>query len=166
MASYQCVTCGQFHDDLPMSFGPPAPALWFTIPESERSERAELSSDQCIIDDEHFFILGQVRIPIENSSQSFTWLAWVSLSEANFQRATELWETVGRESEPPYFGWLQSALPYESSTLNLKTLVHTQAVGERPLIELEQTDHPLSIEQRFGITAQRAQQIAEAALHP
>ena len=148
-----------------MVLGSPAPALWFSIPESERTERAELSSDQCIIDDEHFFILGQISIPVHDSAQTFTWLAWVSLSEENFNRASELWDAEGRESEPAYFGWLQSALPYQPSTLSLKTLVKTQPVGERPLIEIEPSDHPLSLEQRHGITLQRVQKIAEAALH-
>jgi len=47
----------------------------------------------------------------------------VSLSKDNFLHASQLWHTEGRESEPPYFGGLQSELPYEPSTLNLKTRV-------------------------------------------
>lgn len=148
-----------------MCFGPSAPALWFSIPEAEREARALLSSDQCIIDEKHFFILGRIVLPVLDGPQPFTWLAWVSLSEKNFHRACELWHTEGRENESPYFGWLQSSLPYKVSTLSLKTSVHTQPVGERPLIELEPTDHPLSIEQRSGIAIARVQQIAEAALH-
>lgn len=165
MTGYVCSTCGKYHEHLPMCFGPSAPAMWYSIPEAERETRAALSSDQCTIDDKHYFILGRIVLPVLNSPEPFIWLAWVSLSEQNFLRASELWHTVGRESEPPYFGWLQSALPYEASTLNLKTSVHSQPVGERPLIELEPTDHPLSVEQRNGITMARVQQIAEAALH-
>lgn len=165
MTGYNCTTCGQFHNDLPMVLGSPAPAFWFSIPEPERAQRTELSSDQCIIDDKHFFILGQISIPVHDSTQPFTWLAWVSLSEENFNRASELWDAEGRESEPAYFGWQQSALPYQPSTLSLKALVKTQPVGERPLIEIEPSDHPLSLEQRHGITLQHVQQIAEAALH-
>ena len=97
--------------------------------------------------------------------EPFVWLAWVSLSEKNFLRATEVWHTPGREQEPPCFGWLQSALPYSPSTLSLKTSVQTQPIGERPLIELEPTDHPLAIEQRSGITMARVQQIVEAIMH-
>ena len=78
----------------------------------------------------------------------------------------ELWRQPGRESEPPYFGWLQTSLPSSSSTVNLKTLVHTQSVSERPLIELEPTDHPLAVEQREGITLARVRAIAEQMLHP
>ncbi|MGW1264432.1 DUF2199 domain-containing protein [Streptomyces drozdowiczii] len=37
---------------------------------------------------------------------------------------------------------------YATTTLNLKTRVHTRPVGDRPFVELEPTDHPLAIEQR------------------
>lgn len=47
----------------------------------------------------------------------------------------------------------------------LKARVHTRPVGKRPYIELEQTDHPLAIEQRDGITMQRVREIAEMVLH-
>ena len=91
----------------------------------------------------------------------------MSLSERNYERTTEPWTTPGRESEPPYFGWLCTELPlYEPSTLGLKTQVHTRPVGERPTIALEPGDHPLAVEQRTGITVARVQEIAERFMHP
>ncbi|WP_412543093.1 DUF2199 domain-containing protein [Longispora sp. K20-0274] len=73
----------------------------------------------------------------------------------------------GREAEPPYFGWLSTELGlYTPSTINLKTNLHTRPVGQRPLIELEPTDHPLAVEQRCGITRARVQEFAESLLHP
>ena len=165
MNSFLCNTCGKQHDELPMCFGPSAPDLWFSIPEAEREGRSELSSDQCVIDDKHFFVLGRILIPVIDGPSPFIWLAWVSLSETNFLRTCELWESEGRESEPPYFGWLQSALPYEPTTLSLKTQLHTMPLGERPSIVLERTNHPLSVEQDLGITMARVQEIVEAALH-
>jgi hypothetical protein len=96
----------------------------------------------------------------------FSWGVWVSLSEAGFVRTGELWETEGREAEPPMFGWLSSELPvYTPSTLSLKTRVHTQPVGLRPWVELEPTDHPLAVEQRNGIGMSRVQEFAELLLH-
>jgi hypothetical protein len=90
----------------------------------------------------------------------------VSLSRDSFTRALSLWTTPGREREQPYFGWMSTELPlYQPSTLLLKTRVHTQAVGQRPLIELEPTDHPLAVEQHAGITLARVQEIAETLLH-
>lgn len=111
-----------------------------------------LSSDQCVIQGRAFFLRGLN--------------VWVSLSQENFIRACEFWGIPGRESEPPYFGWLSTELSiYSPSTINLKTNLHTRPVGERPVIELEPTDHPLAVEQRTGITLDRARQIAEILLH-
>jgi hypothetical protein len=76
------------------------------------------------------------------------WGVWVSLSADSFLRMSEMWESPTRQTEPPYFGWLSTTLPGYPETLNLKTNVHTQPVGTRPLIELEPTDHPLAIDQR------------------
>lgn len=166
MTGFLCATCGQTHDSIPMCLGAPAPELWFSVPEAEREARVELSSDQCVIDGQHFFILGRILLPVVDGDDSFIWLAWVSLSEANFVRSCELWESEGREAEPAYFGWLQSALPgYVPGTLSLKTNVQTMPLGQRPLITLEPTEHALAVEQRQGITMARVQQIAEAAFH-
>ena len=148
-----------------MCFGPSAPEIWHSLPKTERDSRGELTSDQCVLDEKHFFVRGRILIPVLDGPGPFIWLAWVSLSEENFIRTNELWDHEGREVEPPYFGWLQSAQPYEPTTLNLKTSVHTMPVGERPDIVLEPSDHPLSVEQRHGITMARVQQIAEACLH-
>ena len=76
---------------------------------------------------------------------------------------SELWESFGRENEPPYFGWLSTALPCYPDTLNLKTHVHTRPVGLRPLVELEPTEHPLAVEQQNGITMVRVKEIVECS---
>jgi hypothetical protein len=162
---YTCRTCGEFHPGVALCYGADAPIHWGAIPEAERHQRGELSSDQCVIDDEYFFILGRLEIPIRDNDEPFCWLVWVSLSEPNFMRACELWEEAGRENEPPYFGWLSTPVPGYPDTVNLKTHVHTRPLGNRPFIELEPTDHPLAVEQRNGITMQRVFEIAEYIEH-
>src|SRR4051812_6255227 len=94
--TYRCSRCGELHEGVPMSYGGSAPTLWFAIPPAERAERAELSSDQCIIDDRYYFILGGIYIPVRDSDKQFLWLAWVSLSAENFVRASEIWNMHGR----------------------------------------------------------------------
>lgn len=165
MKGWRCRCCGEVHGELPMHYGAPAPALWFTIPEAEREERALLSSDMCLIDEQHGFIVGNLEIPVLDYPDHFSWDVWVSLSLPNFKQAFKLWEQPGRESEPPYFGWVSTSLPGYPETLNLKSHVHTRAVGRRPRVELEPTDHPLAVEQRRGITLARVQEIAELVLH-
>jgi hypothetical protein len=163
---YHCRTCGQYHAELPMALGPDAPLPWYSIPEAERATRGELTSDACVIDDKQFFIRGCLDLPVHDGPRPFSWLVWCSLSEPNFARAAQLWETPGRENEPPYFGWLCSRLPGYPDTHSLKTMVHTRPVGQRPFVELEPTGHSLAVEQREGITMARLQEIVEQCLHP
>jgi hypothetical protein len=156
--------CEGTEGDQSFCFGPPAPDIYAGIPESERAKRSLLDTDLCVIDKKHHFIRGCLDIPIAGTPDVFRWLVWVSLSEKNFNRAVEVWERPGRESEPPYFGWLSTSLPHYPETLNLKTNVHTRLVGERPRIELEPTGHPLALEQREGISLARAQRLASHIL--
>ena len=148
-----------------MSYGADAPAYWQD--EFAEDESSLLESDVCIIEGEHYFVRGTLEIPVIGENEAFSWGVWVSLSPANFQRTLDLMGTDGRESEPPYFGWLSTELPiYGTSTVSLKTNVHTRAVGLRPTVELEPTSHPLAVEQREGITRDRVRRIAEQILHP
>ena len=145
------------------AFGPPA--SWHALPDEERKKRSNLSSEQCIIDGQYFFLRGLIEIPVLDSCDNFYWDVWVSVSAANFHRSSALWGTVGRENEPAFFGWLNTLIPIYPNRADLKAMVHTRPVSERPLIELEPTDHPLAIEQRNGITLKRVQEIAEGLEH-
>jgi hypothetical protein len=124
-----------------------------------------LSSDQCIIDDQHFFIVGNLEIPIIGAEDRFSWDVWVSLSAQNFRRALEMWSNPKRVSEPAYFGWLSTSLPGYPDTLSIKTMVHTREVGRRPFVEVEPDGHPLALEQRNGISRERIEEIAALVLH-
>src|SRR5690349_20573272 len=84
---------------------------------------------------------------------------WCSLSEKSYSEIAEHWEDPSRESLGPYFGWLCAQIPGYPDTAFLKTMVHQQPVGIKPLIELEPTNHPLAIDQREGIQVNRIQSI-------
>lgn len=149
----------------PLVYDTDAPAYWYGLPPEEREERAELTSDQCVIDGKHFFLRGNLEIPILDSEEKLVWGVWVSVSEESFWRATELWEQEGRESEMPYFGWLSTALPTYPETVSMKSRLRTRPVGLRPLVELLPSEHPLSREQQEGISYERVREIADAVLH-
>jgi hypothetical protein len=166
MAGFACSVCGAHHAELPLCFISPEPIYVGGLSESEREERVLLSSDQCVLDDEHFFILGNLDVPIIGRREALRWSVWSTLSKANFERAHSLWETAGRESEPPYFGWLSSAIPGYESTVNLKLRVHTQPVGTRPLLEVQEQDHRLYRDCVQGITWARACELSHAAWAP
>jgi len=88
----------------------------------------------------------------------------VSLSETNFQRYRE---TLRRPADAsgPYFGWFCNRLPGYPDTLGLKSHVHFRPANLRPLIELEQTEHPLAIDQRQGMSSEALERIVQANVH-
>jgi hypothetical protein len=75
------------------------------------------------------------------------------------------WEDPARTSLGPYFGWLCTKIPEYPDTVFLKTMVYQRPVGKRPVVELEETDHPLSVDQRNGIDPSRMQEIISKVLH-
>lgn len=163
-SGFRCRSCDHWHDGPPLAFAWDAPAYWSDGLSAEPDN--VLEPEICVIKGQGFFVRGLIEIPIFDSAEIFTWNVWVSLSKDNFVRSLEMWDKPGRETQPPYFGWLSTDIPiYPLPTLNLKTNLHTRALGERPAIELEATDHPLAVEQREGITWPRVQEIAELLLH-
>ncbi len=152
------------HSGPPLSFAAPAPDHW--RPGMADDDACLLDADICVISGDHFYVVGLMVRPIWETGEVFTYSMWVSLSRPNFTRAVDVWEQPGRETEPPYFGWLSNEIAgYQPSTLNLKTNVHTRPVGQLPYIELEPTGHPLALEQQTGLTTARVQEIAAFHLH-
>jgi hypothetical protein len=164
MFKFTCATCGEVHEGIP-SFGWDAPPHYYDIPENERAERCELTSDTCVINNEWFFVCGCLELPILGADLPFVWGVWLSLSEKNFLRYLELYEVKFRDDEPPFFGWLMTTPSGYPDDEILKTNVHLRNDGTRPYIELQPTEHPLSIEQRDGITQERLIEICQMILH-
>jgi hypothetical protein len=153
---YHCHKCGKLHYDLP-HIGADKPDNWWDVAEEERERRIELTSDTCIIDGEHFFIRGVIQIPVHGQREPFGFNVWVSQKKENFE--TYLANFDSREIGP-FFGWLCTWIAfYAESTMTLKSRALFRGGGLRPLIEVAPTDHPLSIDQRKGITLAKAWEI-------
>jgi hypothetical protein len=167
---FVCGTCGERHTGLPLAFSVPTPLHYEEVPAWLRWYRCRSLGDPrepefWIIDEKHFYLRGQLEVPITDTDGVFSWGVWVSVSTNSFERMLEIWDTPGSETERPIFGWLAVVLPLYPDTLNLKTSVHTRPVGRRPFVELEHTGHSLALEQRNGITMSRATDIATSLLH-
>jgi hypothetical protein len=163
--SYKCATCSRIHEGSP-SYGFAEPWHYHILSEDQRANIAKLSEDACIIKDSDqvdYFIRVCLEVPIIAVEQPFVWGVWISLSEDNFRRYNETWDSPVETDE--YFGWLCTKLPFYPDTLGLKTLARPRPNGQRPTITLEPTDHPLSVDFREGVTIARAQEIAEQLAH-
>lgn len=162
--SWTCQTCGVEHADIPLCFGIEAP--WRAlIPDKEFERRVELNSDQCVVDEQHFFIRGHIEIPIHDYPEPLAFSVWSSLSEPSFLHMCERWEAPDRASDPAYFGWLCSPILFYPSTIHLKLSIQSRPAGLTPLFTVEPTQHPLARDQLDGISIERWHQIAHQLLH-
>ena len=131
-----------------------------------RKSKHFLSEDFCVLNGEHHFVRCRLPLPIVGSQgATFGFGVWSSLSAKNFQTYVTLF---GRRKIPgsnPWFGWFSNGLIGYPDTFNLKCHVHPQQLRQRPLIELEPTDHPLAVEQRDGISFDRLLEIYAANGH-
>lgn len=161
---YTCGICGGLHEGSP-AIGADAPLYYYSVPKAERGARCQLDADTCVVDEEFFFVRGCLEVPILGEPQPFSWGLWTSLSRRSFDTFLDTYNHEHRSHVGPFFGWLSASLKGYPDTENLKAMVHLRDHGRRPLIELEPTDHPLAIEQRTGITRERAGAILSSYFH-
>ena len=160
--SYTCSCCGRTHEGLPdVAFDRPVYA--HDVPEGERAERVHLTDDLCVLDGEDHFIRGVIEIPIPGHPETLGIGVWVSQKSENYRVYVEHFDSA---EIGPFFGWLSNEIEPYAPTLNLKTMAHFRAGGLRPSILLEPTEHPLAVDQREGISLDRAWEIVHAYLDP
>jgi hypothetical protein len=164
MIRFKCTSCDEWHEGTP-GYSADAPLYYYSVPLEARAERCALGSDTCVVDQKSFFVRGCLEIPVHGESEPFIWGVWVSLSKNSFDQFIECFDSPKRSHIGPLFGWLSAELPLYPSTENLKTRVHFRDNGVRPYIELEPTDHPLALEQRRGISRERAVEIYSRLQH-
>lgn len=161
---FLCKGCGQVHQGMP-ALDAAAPVSYYAVPEAEREARCQLDSDACIIDESLYFVRGCLEVPVHGEPEAFSWGVWVSLSEQSFRQWEACYESEQRSHIGPFFGWLNAAIGPYPNTVSLKTHVHLRDGFMRPFIELEPTDHPLALEQREGISAQRVAELYALVVH-
>ena len=156
--AFYCRDCEKEHEGLP-DLGSEAPDPYLALSKEEREARASYTADRCTITYEDgqtdYFIRGVIYIPVHGQEQPFGIGVWVTQSATNYERYLD-----DEDEMEPTFGWLATRLGfYEENTHSLKTRVHFSGGRMRPTIELEPTDHPFAVDQREGITLEKAWKI-------
>lgn len=70
-AGFRCSCCGQRHDELPFSYGAPAPAYWREGAENDPG--SALDGERCVIGGEHFFVRARLLLPVVDAEEDFEW---------------------------------------------------------------------------------------------
>ena len=158
--AWTCRSCGELHTGL-FDLACRRPEVWTDgedyAPNSEvQTSNHMLSEDFCILDGEAFFVRATLPIPLRGSGgQFFHFGVWSTLSPANFRLYLEHFNDGEFADGTRWFGWFANRLKGYPDTLSLKCHVWPQRGRQRPLLELEQTDHPLAREQSEGMTFER-----------
>jgi hypothetical protein len=159
--SYACSHCGKNHSTVEFSFAADFPDTYANLTKEERDTRAIVATDQCIIDQEQFYVRGCIELPVRNSEAAFLWGLWARVHERDYDEIEEYWEFEGKDNRiGPYKGRLANSLELYPETLNMKLEIKIQPVGTRPLFYLLDKEHPMALEQETGLTRQKAEEYA------
>jgi len=163
-----CRSCGEVHEELPLSFAVDFPDNYANLNRDDRENRAVINSDQCVIDQKEFYIRGCLEIPIREDNRVFLWGLWAFMWEEDFDELETCWDEEGRETRfGPYKGRLSNKLSdvYFPSIANLKVSIRLQPLGTRPLFFIDEPEHPLAMAQRDGMTLKQVEDLVSKLLH-
>jgi len=166
---WQCSCCGEWHRGI-MHLAADHPDPWPHISGHEpnsalRTAGDFLSDDFCVIDGEHFMIRCVLEISIVGLDEPWTWSCWSSLSPENFDKFIAGFDSGDYEDEGPWFGWLCNTLPpLRVGPEALAVEVWPQNGRRRPLLVVEDQDHPLAVAQR-GLSVTGLVEVLRASGH-
>jgi len=159
---FTCGFCGDVHEGAP-SVAYKSPDACHAIPEAQRGDDTRLQADFCMVEARDYFIRCTLEIPILDCNDTFMWGVWLRVGYVDFVDYWEHFEEDDREG--CYSGWFGNRLPVYPDTLGLAGCAVLQPHGKRPIIELDPTDHPLSLDYQHGISWDQAVEIAQIAMH-
>jgi hypothetical protein len=160
----RCPKCGKEHDLWESEVGFDLPDEVFALPRPARQERAKSTTDLCVLD-ERCFIRVVLLVPVRGEGRDFGWGVWVEVSQADYSRYKQLWDSPDQRHEPRFAGHLANALPACGAALGLRLWVHLESAAERPSVTIAEDAHPLAQDQREGVHPERALEWLSEYLH-
>lgn len=155
---FRCSVCRKVHRGV-FDLGIDHPDPWSGDPaprsNGEITRGSDVLTEDFCISEGSFFVRGILVIPLVGTAETFAYGAWTTLAEKNFWKYVDTFDSGEQAALGPWFGWFSHRLKGYPDTANLKCQVHPRDGRQRPLIELEPTDHPLSVEAREGIPFDR-----------
>ena len=157
---WRCTGCDEIHDGL-VHLAAFAPDPWpgGEIREENGALRYDgnfLSEDFCVMDGEYFFVRAVLEIPVLGVAEKFGFGCWSTLSRANFDKYISGFDDGIFPDDGPWSGWLCNRLADYIGTEPAAVWVYPHPDRQRPTLCIQDSDHPLAIDQETGITPERA----------
>jgi hypothetical protein len=162
---FACTKCGDHHEDIPLSIGFALPDFANKVPVWEKGLRINSTEDWAIVDEKHHYLRACLEVPVIGSPDKFVFGVWCAIGEEDFYAIMELWETEGREKEEPFDVTIANTIPCYEETLGLAADLHLQKVGDRPLLKVKSSVHPLCVQQIKGMPEKTLLDIATVLIH-
>ena len=161
--SFVCSVCGKQHDERLLDIRLGLPDAIHALDPDVREARTWVGDDFAVLDDERFFVRGLLELPIPDLANRFGYGAWVEVSMETFRTLMTRWHEP--QQFEPVAGYLANVLePYER-TLGLAATLRPISADRLPAIDLADAQHELVHDQREGISAERADELAAVVLH-
>jgi hypothetical protein len=163
--AFVCAICGKRHEGLG-AWAFARPDYWLGL-SAEEQRNGKADDDLCRTADGFHFVRCVLEIPVVDGDEATLELGvWGSLSAESFARYVETFDNDDQSRLGPMFSWLSNEIIQFPGSLNLKTMIHPQDNRQRPLVDIEPSDHPLSRAQRYGIRYEDALAIVHAQTAP
>ncbi|MBN9160582.1 MAG: hypothetical protein BGO98_02565 [Myxococcales bacterium 68-20] len=154
----ECTECGRelAAHELDVGFSLPD-EVWELAP-SDRSRRADSTPDVCVLDGTRFFIRAVAVLPVEASQESFCWGLWVEVSGEEFERCRQS-SDLDAPGKPSGRGIIANSPQSYPPLTGHPVAIEHRGAHERPWLHLEASDHPMSREQREGVSYSRVHEL-------
>ena len=161
--AFSCTVCGETHAGETRDIRMTLPEPIFRLDEEERSRRAYVEDDFAVLtlpDGDRHFVRALLELPVAGEDHYFGYGAWIEVSEADVAELGELWHDEAGADSAPFAGRLANELSPYAFTEGLPLHLRLRDVTRLPLAELDDGEHELVRAQRYGISPQRAHQLA------
>lgn len=158
LGGWECKICKGHHKDVPLFFFCACPDDYEELDGTEKSNRAKLSSDLCVIEKtSKFYVRGLLEIPLTRGSSNSsngeeniiaTWGVWVSIESSDFDKIVNNWND---NELLEISGTLNNSIPKYDNSFGIPVLITTRPCGFRPLITIKDNDSSLAKDAKNGI---------------
>jgi hypothetical protein len=154
---YMCKSCGEIHNGhFEIAFLNPDVD---NPPKLQNNNEVEIALlTQCDFLSEDFCLLGEDRfirtvlpLPIAGTDQSFCIALWSTVNPKKFHFVLENFDSHEQGSMEPMFSWLGNHLE-GAPRKPVRSHIHFQNNRQRPMVWIDDEDHPYFAKQRDGIT--------------
>lgn len=163
---YTCSECGEIHEGIPrLHFD--KPIYYFDVEEADQPQ-TEFRDGGCSLvleGERHYFVQCLFELHVHGTDEPLEMVVWLSLSEQNYEKFYQLKGHIIGEDVPPMVGWFSSRIPTFEGTEEVVGRIWLQSGDELPVLELQPTDHPLSVCAQEGISKEQVVEILSKLSH-